>query len=71
MALTLIQLISYYWDLTFKTEVLWNGRRGGCGVNIPMCKTYVYGVHKDRSREHKMEGVKFLGESIVKSLLGG
>jgi hypothetical protein len=49
--------------------VEWN--KGGCGVNVPMCKTYVYGVHKDRSREHTLQGVKFLGETIVKSLLGG
>ena len=46
-------------------------KKVGCGVNVPMCKTYVYGIHKDRSREHTLQGVKFLRETIVKSLLGG
>jgi hypothetical protein len=54
-----------------EAEVLCNGKRWGCGVNVPMCKTYVYGVHKDRSRERTLQGGKFLGETIVKSLLSG
>ena len=41
------------------------------GVNVPMCQTYVYGVKKDRTREYKMQGVKWIGESLIKSLLGG
>ena len=42
-----------------------------CGVNIPICKYYVYGVQKDRTREYKMQGAKWIGESLIKSLLGG
>lgn len=41
-----------------------------CGVDIPICKYYVYGVKKDRSREYKMKSVKWVGETIIKSLLG-
>jgi hypothetical protein len=35
-------------------------KKAGCGVSIPMCKTYVYGVPKDRSGEYKLQGGKLL-----------
>ena len=41
-----------------------------CGVDIPICKYYVYGVKKDRSREYQMKSVKWVGETLIKSLLG-
>ena len=58
-------------ELMKKFEVNGSYSNHCAGVNVPMCKTYVYGVHKDRRREHTLQGVKFLGETIVKSLLGG
>ena len=42
-----------------------------CGVNIPICKYYVYGVKKDRTREYQLQGVKWIGETLLKSMLGG
>ena len=41
------------------------------GINIPICKYYVYGVKKDRTREYQLKGVKWVGETLIKSLLGG
>ena len=40
------------------------------GINIPICKTYVYGVKKDRTKEYQLKSVKWVGETIIKSLLG-
>ena len=48
-----------------------NGRWANhCGVDIPICKYYVYGEKKDRTREYQLKSVKWVGEHLIKSLLG-
>ena len=48
-----------------------NGRWANhCGVDIPICKYYVYGEKKDRTREDQLKSVKWVGEHLIKSLLG-
>ena len=42
-----------------------------CGVNIPICKYWVPGVLKDRTREHQLQSVKWVGEHLLKALFGG
>ena len=41
-----------------------------CGVNIPICKYWVQGVQKDRTREYQLKGVKWAGEHLIKAMLG-
>jgi hypothetical protein len=41
------------------------------GIDIPVCKYWVEGVEKDRSREHTMKTINLLGSEILKSLLTG
>ena len=53
----------------FEVNGYWENHCGG--VNIPICKYYVYGVKKDRTREYQLQGVKWIGETLLKSMLGG
>jgi hypothetical protein len=58
MALTLIQLISYYWDLTFKTEVLWNV--------IPLVvATIIILMYFERYDKERIGWGSFLSSSLV------
>jgi len=41
------------------------------GVDVPVCRYWVEGVQKDRSKEYAKWGVKFLGEDLLKSILTG
>ena len=41
------------------------------GINIPVCKYWVEGVEKDRSREYTLQTVNLLGSAILQSLLTG
>ena len=48
-----------------------NGRWANhCGVDIPIGQYYVYGEKKDRTREYQLKSVKWVGEHLIKSLLG-
>jgi hypothetical protein len=52
-------------------EITGSYRNHCAGVNVPMCRRFVKGVYVDRTKKYQKEGVKFIGESILKSLLGG
>jgi hypothetical protein len=52
-------------------EVTGSYRNHCGGVDVPMCRRFEKGVFVDRTKEYQMKGVKFIGESIIKSLLGG
>ena len=58
MALSLIQTISYFWDLTFKLNVLWN--------IIPLAiATIVILMYFERYREEKAGWKTYLSNSLV------
>ena len=54
-----------------KFEITGHWRNHCGGVDVPICKHWVEGVHKDRSKEYAKWGVKTVGEELLKSLLTG
>ena len=58
MALTLLQTISYYWDLTFKLEVLW--------LLIPLIiATIVILMYFERYKHERLNWGSYLSNSLV------
>ena len=41
------------------------------GVNVPVCKTWIEGVERDKTREQTMWGIKTFGEYLIKELITG
>jgi hypothetical protein len=41
------------------------------GVNVPICKTWIEGVERDKTREQTMWGIKTFGEYLIKELITG
>jgi len=41
------------------------------GVNVPVCKTWVEGIERDKTREQAMWGIKTFGEHLIKKLITG